>query len=99
MSSTINNIVHRFGDNKYTVIFEQGTGKLYALRHDNKEIWRDLVGDGLVLAMLQDYDFLKEQSAIADQQLTSLLSEVEYLNKSVQHLQDIIRNLPPQQED
>lgn len=51
-------IVHSFYDDKYTVIFE--AGKLRAERHG--EPWRDLVGDGMVLAMLQDYDSLQHRA-------------------------------------
>ena len=72
-------IVHHFGEGKYTVIFDEATGSMHALRYDDPEPWRDLTGDGMVLAMLQDYAFLQEQSAIGDQQIESLLSEVKYL--------------------
>lgn len=40
----------QYDDGKYTVIFDDG--RLYALRHG--EPWRDLTGDKLVLAMLQE---------------------------------------------
>lgn len=68
-------IVHIVGDGKYTIIYEDG--KLSALRYG--EPWRDLVGDGMVLAMLQEIDFLKEQREIDDLRITSLLSEVDHL--------------------
>ena len=48
-------IEHSFYEGKYTVIFEGG--KLSAERYGER--WRDLAGDGMVLAMLQDYDNLQ----------------------------------------
>lgn len=46
-------------DGKYTIQFDNKTGKLSALRYN--EPWRDLSGDGMVLSMLQDITDLKEQ--------------------------------------
>lgn len=46
---------HNFADGKYTVIFEGSV--LRAERHG--EPWRSMVGDGMVLAMLQEVDDLK----------------------------------------
>lgn len=40
-----------FDNGKYTVVFEEHTGNLYALRHGKP--WRDLTGDQLILSMLQ----------------------------------------------
>lgn len=48
---------HELLDGKYTIVFDEKTGRLEALRYG--EPWRDLVGDGLVLAMLQEIDRLK----------------------------------------
>lgn len=45
-------------DNKYTVIFDESTGKLEALRYD--EPWQDISGNGLVLAMLQEVNYLRK---------------------------------------
>lgn len=42
-----------FSENKYRVLHQNGMG-LHAER--NGEPWRDLVGDGLVLAMFQDFE-------------------------------------------
>lgn len=70
-------MMHSVADGKYTIIFHQATGKFECLRYG--EPWRELTGDGMVLAMLQEIDFLKEQRAIDDLQLTSLLSEVDHL--------------------
>lgn len=50
---------HDFLDGKYTVIFDETTGRLSALRYG--EPWRDLVGDGMVLAMLQRVDALQQE--------------------------------------
>ena len=49
-------IKHTVGDGKYTIIFHD-SGSMEALRYG--EPWRDLTGDGLVLAMLQEIDSLK----------------------------------------
>lgn len=54
-------------DGKYTVVFDK-QGRLYALR--NGETWRDMTGDGMVLAMLQRIDkdvatHMADQSRIA----------------------------------
>jgi hypothetical protein len=69
-------VQHTFGDGKYTAIFHE-SGKLDVLRYG--EPWSDETGNGLLLAMLMDYDFLKEQSQFADMQIDSLLNEVQYL--------------------
>ena len=45
-------------DGKYTVLHENGTN-LRALRHG--EPWRELTGDGLVLAMAQRIEELEAQ--------------------------------------
>jgi hypothetical protein len=47
---------HTFYDGKYTVVYVPG-GNFFALRHGKP--WRDLTGDGLILAMFQEYDDLK----------------------------------------
>jgi hypothetical protein len=46
-------------DGKYTVIHDNGTN-FRALRYN--EEWRDLTGDGLVLAMAQEIETLREQT-------------------------------------
>jgi len=43
---------------KYTYIFEEDTGKQYALRHG--EDWRALTGDNLIYAMACEIERLKE---------------------------------------
>lgn len=53
-------IQHDFYDKKYTLIFHEN-GRLTALRYN--EEWRDLTGDGLVLAMLQEFDELSQRYA------------------------------------
>ena len=50
-------IKHDVSDGKYTIIFHD-SGKMEALRYG--EPWRDLEGDGMILAMLQEIDDLKE---------------------------------------
>ncbi|MGZ8924465.1 MAG: hypothetical protein ACXW2E_01145 [Nitrososphaeraceae archaeon] len=75
-------IKHTFGNGKYEVIFHD-TGRLEAYR--NGELWQDLTGDGLTLAMLQDYDFEKEQNDINRQQINSLLSEIDFLKMIVNY--------------
>lgn len=45
-------------DNKYTVMFDEKTGELKALRY--KEEWQDLSGNGLILAMLQEVHELRK---------------------------------------
>lgn len=76
-------IAHQFDGVKYTVIFHD-SGKMEALRYG--EDWRDLTGDGMVLAMLQDYHFLREQSDLADQQIECLMNEVEYLRDKLEQI-------------
>ena len=49
-------IVENFDNGKYTVVFPPNGG-LHALRHG--EAWRDLTGDGMVLAMLQEVQRLR----------------------------------------
>jgi hypothetical protein len=56
-----------FGNGKYRVIFNEKTGELRALRYG--EEWRELIGDKLILVMLQDYLELKE--TISKKLLTS----------------------------
>ena len=68
-------ISHTFDNGKYTVVFHD-SGKMEAFRYGVP--WRNLTGDGMVLAMLQDFDFLKEQYALEDLQVTSLLKEIDH---------------------
>ncbi len=49
-------------DGKYTVI-QAADGRLRALRHG--EEWRDCVGDGLILALAQEIETLREATTIA----------------------------------
>jgi hypothetical protein len=46
------------GDGKYTVTHDNGAG-FRALRYG--EPWRDLTGDGLVLALVQEIEELREK--------------------------------------
>lgn len=65
---------HNFYGGKYTVEFDETTGKLSALRHG--EPWRDLAGDGLVLAMLQRVD---AQQKLLDRALFALSDARMYI--------------------
>ena len=47
-------------EGKYTVI-QEADGHVYALRYG--EPWRDVVGDNLILALAQEVETLREQSA------------------------------------
>ena len=66
-------IRHNFCGNKYTVIFLDN-GHMEALRYGEK--WRDLTGDGLVLAMLQEIDDLKEERNLLEQQVENFYDDV-----------------------
>lgn len=48
-------------DGKYTLVWDDETGHLQALRYG--EPWRDLVGDGLVLALFQEVEGLRKKLA------------------------------------
>jgi hypothetical protein len=63
-------------DGMYTAIFERKTGKLYALRHGLE--WRDLVGDGLFLSLMQK---IEEAAEIAEECL-HLLKPIEEKTQS-----------------
>jgi hypothetical protein len=55
-------IEHTVGDGKYTVIFDDSPGaphQFVSTRYG--EPWRDLCGDGMVLAMLHEIDELKAE--------------------------------------
>ena len=51
-------------DGKYTVVHDSGAG-LHALRYG--EHWRDMTGDGLVLAMAQEIEDLRRRIAPVQQ--------------------------------
>ena len=51
-------IKHTVGDGKYTITFDDA-GKLTATRYGCE--WRDMCGDGMILAMLQEIDDLKNK--------------------------------------
>jgi hypothetical protein len=46
-------------DGKYTVVMSQNGG-LYALRYG--EPWRDCIGDGLILALAQEVEELRDKN-------------------------------------
>ena len=64
---------HDFLDGKYTVIFDETTGRLSALRYG--EPWRDLVGDGMVLAMLQRVDALQQEVDALQQRIDGMKAD------------------------
>ena len=45
-------------DGKYTIIFNENPYEFRALRHG--EEWRDLTGDGLILALVQEIEQLSK---------------------------------------
>jgi hypothetical protein len=51
-------------DGKYTVVSENGAG-LKALRYG--EEWRDCTGDGLILALAQEIETLRDRVKVLDQ--------------------------------
>lgn len=54
------------GDGKYTLVHNNGA-HFHCLRYG--EVWRDLVGDGMVLALVQRIEELEEQVAELKQDL------------------------------
>lgn len=58
---------HDFEDGKYTLIQEEYTGRLHALRYG--EYWRDLTGDKMVRAMLMEVHSLRQEVQSLRQQL------------------------------
>jgi hypothetical protein len=83
-------IQHNFYDNKYTVTFHN-SGQLEALRYGDS--WRELTGDGLVLAMLQDYDNLKQKSDIDSEQIESLLNEIAFLKNKLRKVREVFHEI------
>ena len=71
------------GDGKYTIIFED-SGSMRAKRYD--EEWRDLTGDGMVLAMLQEIEHLKELNALNGRRIEILLTAIEETNEILKKL-------------
>jgi hypothetical protein len=65
------------GDGKYTILFDETTGALEAQRYGQK--WRDLTGDGMVLAMLQEIQVLRE--AIGDIMVTNTIPSNDFLKR------------------
>jgi hypothetical protein len=61
-------------DGKYTILHDEGHGGLTALR--NGEVWRNMTGDGMVLAMFQEIEDLKrrieENKGLAAEKLDEL---------------------------
>lgn len=89
------------GEGKYTFIFEENTGKFRCLRYGKE--WRDLVGDGAVLALVQELHDLKqnvENSRVSMEQMEAVNTKLvkvtranEELNRTNQLLLSEIRGL------
>ena len=62
-------------DNKYTVIEDINNGVFKALRYG--EEWRDLIGDGLSLSMIQKIQELEEENY----RLKNKVNELEFREK------------------
>lgn len=62
---------HDFDDGKYTVIFDETSGRMSALRYGDE--WRDLCGDKLIYSMLSAYDSTSLEVA----QLQARVAELE----------------------
>lgn len=74
-------------DGKYTVIHENGVN-FRALR--NGEEWRDLTGDGLVLAMTQRIEELEEEQKLSAESYNRILLERDLLIIETHSLEDEI---------
>lgn len=64
----------KFQDGKYTLSHTNGTN-FKALRHG--EPWRDLTGDGMLLAMLQEVESLDDKVAAQEKLIKSLQAQLE----------------------
>ena len=60
-----------FEDGKYSILHYHGVG-LRALRYG--EPWRDCSGDGLILALVQEVEDLREQQAVLVEALTEYMA-------------------------
>lgn len=58
--NTVNVIEATVCDGKYKIVFDEQLGSLKAYRNKQSEVWRDLTGDSMVLAMLFEIQALKE---------------------------------------
>lgn len=68
---------------KYTAVFDEKTGNLHALRYG--EAWRDCIGDGFVLSLMQRIEALEavhhaaravtEDSMVMDSKVVQRLDE------------------------
>lgn len=59
----------------YTVVFEEGTGRLHALRYG--EEWRDCVGDKLLLALAYEVESLRDREQKLKAAVLELVSDAE----------------------
>jgi hypothetical protein len=74
---------------KYTIVQEDKPHQFYALRHGEK--WRDLTGDGLVLALCQQ---LSDTQELAQKLQDSLIFLQEEILELGQYLEERSRNYP-----
>lgn len=65
-----------YDNGKYTVVFDEGTGALYALRYG--EYWKDLSGDKLIYWMLVDHLRALDSNKILLSVCEELLESAEY---------------------
>lgn len=77
-------IEQNFIGKKYTVIFDDTVGELQfqALRYGTE--WRDLCGDGLILAMLQRVEELQQMLVDRDVPICSRCNEMRETERSGQ---------------
>jgi len=78
-----------FDDGKYTLRHSNGTN-LKALRHG--EPWRDLTGDGMVLAMLQEVETLDATVAEQEALIKSLQAQLDAANRLKAHVEQVAQS-------
>lgn len=75
-------------DKKYKVVFNGDTGELVAYRYG--EMWRNLCGDNLVLAMLSRINDLEEELGAYKHQ-----EVIKLTNEGADNLLAVLENPPP----
>lgn len=71
--------VIKIDNGKYAVTHENGAN-LQALRHNQP--WRDLTGDGLVLAMAQEIELLREQQSLLLNSITRVAETLGIIDRA-----------------
>ena len=69
----------KLSDEKYEVHFSEDPYGFYALRYGQK--WRDLTGDGLILAMVQEIEKLKAANKLFRKDNIEIMDRNENLEK------------------